>query len=248
MQQDSERVAAGSTAPPAGHWQRVFNRFFHWRRLRLAFSEILMITVGIHLAFGLDRIGDYYEKLDLEERTLVELRNGVQRDRADILENMKGYESRLEAAAVIGSLLENGHTPDKNFRDGLNTLYSTTTFIPSNVPFETLKTRGLDIIRNDRLRAEIAEYYEIHRAVLQTIENRYNSEQAAFTMPFVRKYLDIEAEAQVQRYQEMQQDQEFRRALLWLNRDSRAMIKRYAAIDGQAKFLIDRIDTVIAEQ
>ena len=246
MHMNSEPATDDDAPRPTSRWRRVFHRFFHWRRLRFAFGEILMITVGIHLAFGLDRIGDYYERLDLEERTLVELRNGIRRDRADILENIKGYESRMEAAAVVGNLLENGRTSDKNFHDGLGTLLSTTTFIPSNVPFETLKTRGLDLIRNDQLRAEIAEYYEVHRAMLQTVESRYISEQAVFIIPFGRKYMDVDSHAPAEHHFKMHQDLDFRRALAWLGRDSRNMIKRYAAIDGQAKLLIDHIDAVVA--
>ncbi len=237
---------ANTAAPTESIRQRVFHRFFHWRRLRFAFGEILMITIGIHLAFGLDRIGDYYQQRELEERTLIELRNGIARDRLDIKENIRGYEGRMEAAALISNYLDNSRPPDRDFNSSLADLLGTTTFVASNVPFETLKTRGLDTIRDEKLRAEVAEYYEVHRAVLIGVESRYNSEKAAYISPYIRKYLDIDGNNPASLYGQMQQDREFRRELLWLNRYSKDMIKKYAAIEGQAGTLVDRINDVVA--
>jgi hypothetical protein len=231
-----------ATPPLRRAFHRVFHRFFHWRRLRFAFGEVLMITIGIHLAFGLDRIGDYYQQRELEQRTLVELRNGIARDRLDIKINIKGYEGRMEAATLIQNYLDNRRLPDQQFNRSLNTLLETTNFVPSNVPFETLKTRGLDTIRNEQLRAEVAEYYEIHRAALLMVENRYNGEQAVYISPYVRKYLDVDNSNPAQLQEQMQQDREFRRELIWLGRYSRQMIKKYAAIDGHADVLIKRIN------
>ena len=252
MSQDDYATAAtpalafSPVSPDRPVLQRVFSRFFHWRRLRFAFGEILMITVGIHLAFGLDRIGDYYQQRELEERTLIELRNGIARDRLDIKANIGGYETRIEAGALVSNYLDNGRQPDREFNLSLNYLEGTTTFIASNVPFETLKTRGLDTIRDERLRAEIAEYYEINRASLISIEARFNNDKFAYLSPYIRKYLDLDGSNPASLYAQMQQDREFRRELLWLNRYSKDMIKKYAAIDGQAATLINRINEVVA--
>lgn len=225
--------------------QRTFHRFFHWRRVRFAFGEVLMIAIGIHLAFGLDRIAEHYERLDIETRTLVELRNGVERDRADIAQNIKGYEYRMEAASLIATYIENQQAPDKNFNQALRRLLDVTTFIPSNVPFETLKARGLDTITDATLRAEVAEYYEIHRAFLITVESGYNSEQARFIMPFVKTYLDVDDEPEVVAYEKMQNDGAFRRELHWVGRYSRDMIKQYAALGGRAEVLVRRINAAV---
>src|SRR5262245_197533 len=109
-----------------GPIHRAFHRFFHWRRIRFAFGEILMITVGIHLAFGLDRIGDYYQQLELEERTLIELKNGIERDRIDISADIKGYESRMESVALISNYLDNQRLPNDDFNRALKYLLSAT--------------------------------------------------------------------------------------------------------------------------
>ena len=36
-----------------------------------------------------------------------------------------------------------------------------TTFLTNSAPYETLKSRGLDIIGNDTLRLRIAHYYDV---------------------------------------------------------------------------------------
>jgi len=124
--------------------------------------EILVITVGILGAYTLNNWNENTKTKQLEIKYLKEMHTNLKFDLQDIDFNIDFNESRYASNKIV---LE--HLRKKQpYHDSLdfhlsNLLYSTRT-LPNTSAYESLTSRGLEIISNDSLRAHITNVYSVH--------------------------------------------------------------------------------------
>jgi hypothetical protein len=127
--------------------------------LLYAFGEILLVVIGILVAVQIN--SSYQQSLTrkLEVKYLKEMRANLLFDLKDIDFNIDFNESRRQSnEAVIYHL-----TNDLPYHDSLdfhmaNLLFSTRS-LPNMSAYESLKSKGLEIISSDSLRANITYVY-----------------------------------------------------------------------------------------
>ena len=139
---------------------------------RFAF-EFLSIFIGVFAAFALDNWNDKRKDQITEIKILGEINNGLKQDIKDITLNELGHKQGLRAVAFFEQLLLNQHS--KTDSTVYHYFYVVRDFISvQNVSgYETLKSKGLEIVENDSLRTELLSLYENDYNTVRKLEESY---------------------------------------------------------------------------
>jgi hypothetical protein len=131
-----------------------FSRYFLY-----AIGEIVLVVIGIVIALQLNNWNNEQQLKQVEIKYLKEIANNLRADSVDIRFNIDFNEVRRRAAEmVLKSLNEHSAYSDTMDQYFGNLLY-TTRSVMNYSAYETLKSRGLEIISNDSLRMMITQLY-----------------------------------------------------------------------------------------
>ncbi|NNK80472.1 MAG: hypothetical protein HKO93_03155 [Flavobacteriales bacterium] len=134
------------------------NRFT--RYTLYALGEIILVVIGILIAL---QVNDWNEqrKLKSEEIELLrEMRSALTSDLEDIRSNIDEHESALRSCRLISNAFNEGLPYHDSLKFYFGDALNTTRFGHSSGPYETLKTKGADLVTNDSLRLKLSEYYD----------------------------------------------------------------------------------------
>lgn len=151
------------------------NPFLH--NLRKFGFEFFSIFIGVFAAFALDNWNENRKDEVTEMKILTEISNGLKQDIKDLELNEKGHEMGLGAVRYFTRII-NGQAANQDsvvynyfniFRDFIS--------IQNISGYETLKSKGLEIVQNDSLRLEIIALYENNYNSLRKLEEDYSELQ-----------------------------------------------------------------------
>lgn len=133
--------------------------------LKYAIGEIVLVVIGILIALQINNWNELRKEAIYERKILIEIQNSLQKDLNFWKNLLKGRITRKESGAP--ELLKKLNNPDvyqdsvgsmirdyANLRIGINFSYD-------KGPYESLKSIGLDQIKNDSLRQNIVRMYEV---------------------------------------------------------------------------------------
>ncbi len=146
----------------------------NWKKLGF---EFLSIFIAVISAFALNNWNENRRASDAANKILAEISNGLKKDIEDVRVNKQGHEDGILACKFWRQILEG---QEVNL-DTLPLHYSNLTrdFISiQNISgYESLKSKGLELIEDDSLRFEIITLYEYDYNMLQKFEEEYNEMQ-----------------------------------------------------------------------
>lgn len=139
--------------------------------------EFLSIFIAVISAFALNNWNDNRKANKSENKILIEISNGLKKDIKDIRQNKLGHKKGIYACKYFRNLLA-----DKKVNsDSLLSYYSALTrdfiSIQNTAGYETLKSRGLELIKNDSLRLQIITMYDYNYSILRKLEEEYSEMQ-----------------------------------------------------------------------
>ena len=137
----------------------------------------MSVFIAVVFAFGLNNWNDNRKDSVTEQKILSEISNGLKKDVEDIKQNIGGHKG-----AIIGCNYWRRVINNKPFgKDSLQMFFSSLTrdyiSIQNKAGYETLKSKGLELIKNDDLRLAIISIYEYDYEVLRKLEESYNETQ-----------------------------------------------------------------------
>jgi hypothetical protein len=134
--------------------------------LKYAIGEIILVVIGILIALQINNWNEERKEAVYERNILIDIQNSLQKDLNFWKILLNGRITRKESGAP--ELLKKLHNPDVyrdsvksmlrdyvNLRTGINFSYD-------KGPYESLKSIGLDQIKNDSLRQNIVRMYEVN--------------------------------------------------------------------------------------
>lgn len=139
--------------------------------------EFLTIFIGVFAAFALDNWNDNRKDNNTELKILSEINNGLKQDIKDINVNVEGHKSGLLATAFFSKLLLNKQVHSDSLMYHYFNLLRDFISVQNISGYQTLKSKGLEIIRNDSLRTEILSLYENDYNSLRKLEESYSELQ-----------------------------------------------------------------------
>ena len=144
--------------------------------------EFFSIFVAVISAFALNNWNDNRRDEQAAVKILTEIANGLEKDLDDLKINIGGHKEGINACAYWRKILYDQPVD----LDSLSRYYLGVTrdffSAQNNSGYETLKSRGLELIDNDTLRFAIISLYEYDYEALKTMEENY------FEMQFQENY------------------------------------------------------------
>lgn len=135
--------------------------------------EFLSIFVAVISAFALNNWNDNRNSRHAESKILSEIYHGLDKDLSDIRLNEQGHQKGIEAATYFRELIANLPVSKDSLMYHYFNLTRDFVSIQNTSGYETLKSRGLELIRNDSLRTKIISLYEYDFNVLRKLEEEY---------------------------------------------------------------------------
>jgi hypothetical protein len=135
--------------------------------------EFLSVFIAVISAFALNNWNDYRKESLAETKILSEIRYGIEKDLDDVRQNIFGHEQGMKACtywrnAILGKSIA---------EDSAQAFYLTLTrdfiSVQNTSGYETLKSRGLELISNDSLRQKVISLYEYDYNTLKVLEEEY---------------------------------------------------------------------------
>lgn len=145
-------------------------QFQDWKKYGFEFLSIFIAVVS---AFALNNWNENRRDAISENKILTEISNGLEKDLEDIRLNISGHKIGISACKYFRKALT-GKTIEI---DSLHFYYSKLTrdfiSIQNIAGYETLKSKGLELIHNDSLRLKIISLYEYDYNTLRKLEEEY---------------------------------------------------------------------------
>ena len=146
----------------------------NWRKYGF---EFLSIFIAVTAAFALNNWNENRKNELIESKILAEIANGLKKDIKDVQLNKKGHKFSITASQFLGKIIREKQVS----LDTLIPYYFEFTrdyiAIQNISGYESLKSKGLELITNDSLRFEIINLYEYDYTVLKKFEEEYQEMQ-----------------------------------------------------------------------
>lgn len=139
--------------------------------------EFLSIFVAVISAFALNNWNDNRKNHNAEIKILTEIYNGLEKDINDINQNEFGHKMGIEAIGYFRDLLAQKPVAEDSLMFHYFNLTRDFVSIQNTSGYETLKSRGLELIENDSLRTKIISTYEYDYNTLRKLEEEYFESQ-----------------------------------------------------------------------
>lgn len=134
------------------------------------FFEFASVFIAVIAAFALDNWNDNRKDRIAEEKILIQIMSGLQSDLKDAEDNKESHEYGLKACYFFNKLLSDVEVS----RDSIPIYYISLTndniSINTNSGYESLKSKGLEIVQNDSLLGEIISLYEFDYEKMRKME------------------------------------------------------------------------------
>jgi len=138
--------------------------------MRYAIGEIVLVVIGILIALQINNWNEHRKENNIENKILVEISNGLRQDLIDIKDNMNAHRASLKACEYYYDIFTNKQVQT----DSINYYYTYLTIglisIQNKSGYESLKSRGLELIKDDSLRNDIIKLYEQDYSFIRKLE------------------------------------------------------------------------------
>ena len=141
------------------------------------FTQFALIFISVMLAFALSEWSSHKGGKLSEEKIYLEILNGLKKDSIDLVGNINAHETGIKACSYWRNAIIEG-SADKDSLTGYYFLLTRGVIAVQNVSgYETLKSKGLETIKNDELREKIISLYEFDYQVMRKFEEDYQENQ-----------------------------------------------------------------------
>ena len=152
-----------------------------------AIGEIALVVMGILIALQINNWNEQNKANGFELKMLKELNSSLMTNTQELERGIEMSILARESCLVVLNHLTN-HLP---YHDSLNVHFSKSLFWYQNIPdyaaFETTKSYGLHLLKNDELRILLSAVYGKRMEWLATVENRNHDFHFITVVPMAMK-------------------------------------------------------------
>lgn len=222
----------------------VQNRFAQY--LLYALGEIVLVVVGILIALNINNANEVSKLRQKEKVLLEEMQMNLQDDMEDLQYNIEGNLLRTKANKRVLEALENKEPMNDSLRWCFGNVYGDYQLSENTASWENLKSIGLDIISDKKLRKNISQLYTYKYKYLENVEKDVDDlYQWNYVYPQVLEHLNVEAmwvSATPENYEALWDDREFKE-ILKMNLFIRAYVQqRYESLSVDVQDILDQLE------
>lgn len=139
--------------------------------------EFLSIFTAVILAFALNNWNDNRRNSNAKNKILTEIYNGLNKDLEDFRMNESGHKLGIKSIVYFKNILSQKLESNDSVMIYYLNLTRDFISIQNTSGYEALKSKGLELIENDSLRAKIIYLYEFDYSILKKLEEDYYESQ-----------------------------------------------------------------------
>jgi len=221
--------------------------------IKYAIGEVVLVVIGILIALSINNWNEERKFKALEIKILADLKNDIKENINNLEEGIRQLKISNESISEVLDMYEQ-KTP---YEDSLLPAFSF--FLGQWDPdftyagFENLKSLGVNIISNPKLRKEIIRLIEVEMDILDNSDmDRINQLNSTMVLPIMKKYFfrDLEYEDEYiplvpNNYNAMINDPEFYNVCTEVAYRQRRSIIRFSKFNKSANQLIAKIESEI---
>ena len=193
-----------------------------------AIGEILLLFIGITAAIWFNNWNEHQKANRIETKTLIELKEAITKDMLDVEENILGFKNRVEVYHIMLDHLEKHKPLSDTLQNLFPYLQGLTTFLSNSGPYETLKSRGLEIITNDSIRLKISGYYDLGYEHIHSNEIEHHQHYRLYIKPKLMQHFSLKDYRLLPLdYEALKADFEFIQIIYWARRTDSFMLDIY---------------------
>ncbi len=220
--------------------------------------EFTSIFVAVISAFTLDKCNSDRRDARAEEKILQEIASGLTTDKNDILLNIHGHRTGIRAAHFWRAAVRGDSLSMDSLQFFMQALARDFISIQNPTGYQSLRSRGLELVAEDSLRSDIIGLYEYDLAVLRKLEEEYGEMQ--FHVRYQPIFHEVvgphlqynEAGTPVSFTQPMPlsgTDRQRMLLILWkMEQDRYFILAFYARMEQRINGVIDHIDRVLKKR
>jgi hypothetical protein len=144
---------------------------------KYAIGEIVLVVMGILIALSLSNWNDNEKDTRAESKILVEILNGLEKDKVDVDANVGGHKFGIKSCQFWRDVFNNKNPNLDTLQSYYFILTRDFISIQNSSGYETLKSKGFELIKNDSLRTKIISLYEYDYQSIRKLEEEYNELQ-----------------------------------------------------------------------
>lgn len=157
------------TAPTPGHLRR--------GQLVKYAVEFASVFLAVFMAFALNNYSAERRDRAAEHRILVDISTGLDKDLVDIEGNILGHRNGIKACDYFRRWAVDQPVGLDSFRLYYSSVLRDYINAQNTAGYANLKSRGLEIIRDDSLRNEVVSLYEYDYNLVRKLEESYAEQQ-----------------------------------------------------------------------
>ena len=154
--------------------------------LKYVIGEIVLVVIGILIALTFNNSNEQRKARNLESKILHEFVVSLNSDKEDMLSNIKTHIKGIESC---GRLLINKTENIDTIKSDLGLSYSWTFLIADLSSYESLKSIGFQLIKNDEIRHGITKLYNVDYKNITEAENNHKRICILFDEKISDKYV-----------------------------------------------------------
>jgi hypothetical protein len=141
--------------------QRLLTENNFSRYLLYAIGEIILVVIGILIALQINNWNEHRKDRQVELKILKEMKLALNNDIRNLKINLRSYKSVKRSLEIIKEQLPLEIPTNDSLQYAFRNSLFNNSVAPNIGAYETLKAKGIDLISNDSLRAQIIDLYEI---------------------------------------------------------------------------------------
>ncbi|RIA08851.1 hypothetical protein OE09_0674 [Flavobacteriaceae bacterium MAR_2010_72] len=132
------------------------------------FGEILIVIIGISIAFGINKCADDSKNEAQKQQYLVNIKNDVEADKLALEANLKLLEDKIENATEVLPLLNTNASNKMTAVSKIFNLMQLTNFTPNDNTYKALINSGdFKLIDDFELKTTIEKHYSSYKIIQQ---------------------------------------------------------------------------------
>jgi hypothetical protein len=218
--------------------------------------EFLSIFIAVIAAFALNNWNENRRDRLAESKILTEIASGLEKDMEDLKMNQVGHQGGLAANDYFRDLIAGEPVANDSFLIYYFNITRDFVSLQNTSGYETLKSKGLELITNDSLRRKIISLYEYSYNTLKKLEEEYHELQ--FQENYFQRMNDLLApnlQINDQKYitgistplKLSEQDEKLLLSYLWkIEANRRFILQYYGVVEQEIEALQREIESELA--